>query len=113
MGLITNNTISIKENLFNSFEANKWLPIVVTMPQNGDVLTLIPHFHANKKPDRHSLRIIEVKNGCMPMSGPVKSVINDILHYDELIKLRQELDACLQQCNTNPEEIPFYEFEEI
>ena len=112
MGLITNN-ISMTEQLLQTFEANKWLPITINMPQNNDKLTLIPHFNKHKKPNRNSLRVIEVKGSCMPMSGDLKGVTNDILHYDDLIKLKSELDKYFKEYPTNPEEEAYYAFEEI
>lgn len=66
-------------------EALKQHHYVTIKMGNGDVLTLQP------KKGHHSL--ITVSGSVFPMTGVLENIIKDLLNYNDLIRLRTEIDA--------------------
>lgn len=85
--------LNIIDVVIDIFEDNYWDSITITMPQNGDKVTLTPVFYDGMTPSRNALKMLKVEGAAMPISGTIDFVVRNLQNYQHLIELRQDLDA--------------------
>lgn len=109
---ISRKPASVVEIILDVFKDCNWNPITITMPQNGDHITLTPLFYKGcQEKSASTFHILKVTGSVMPISGTISHVVHELQHYDELIELRRQLDAHYRDNPTTPEEIALYAFE--
>lgn len=62
-----------------------WANQTLTMPQNGDRLTLIPHFRDESKPSKDNFIYLEVQGSILPISGTPEYVLYQLYNYQHVI----------------------------
>lgn len=90
--------INVVETIIDVFKDVNWNPLTITMPQNGDVVTIIPEFYKTKSGIRNenTLKGLTVTGACMPISGPITYVVKQLRNYDSLIALRTNINSQYQ-----------------
>lgn len=86
--------INVVESILTVFNDVNWNPLTITMPQNGDVITLTPEFYPTKSGEKNesTFKGLVVTGACIPISGTITQVVKQLRNYDQCIASRNRIN---------------------
>lgn len=95
----TLNKVNLIETIIDVFKSVNWNPLTITMPQNGDVVTLHPDFYPTESDEKSesTFKGLTVTGACLPISGNITYVVNQLRNYDKCIAVSRTFTPTKRQ----------------